>query len=362
MPFEYRPLRYFLFCLLPMAAISGWFVLHSWRGELILKSSFTGLVCLPFVILYLMWQYLQRFSPRPADILVTTVITVLLASAAAFFVYFLLRDRIIRLPRVVSVPVILGLLIWYALSNAYDVKATLYGPGRHLARFNRELPTLVGADAIISGAYGPALTIDNSLPGVYNYFGASRTTGAFFEAYPVTHVLATSIGLRQLQQHTPRLESAELTAQFYIRDITIRLYRVAGDDTPNYAWSPYERAWEHLRRNQPDSAMMIAESQNWLNGQCENCVSLGVKALFNAGQTDRAAQVAKGFANRFPDDYSIQLTAAGLFGEMYTINGDPEALRLTDTYLKRAKSLNPHVSLMVSDLARSAPNSGGAQW
>jgi len=341
-PFLYRPVRYSLFLILPSSALVGYFVKQALDGPLRLELNrkwFSAGACL-ILFWHLYTQTWMFFSPvfekfkSGSDFLPYSALIAFVTVAALYL--WLRRPR--RLSPRISLPfvgaIILAALFW---QGQYFVSG-LTSSGHYLQRYNKYLTEFIDENAVVSGPYAPALTIDNDIRGVIYSFGLTNIEKDFFERFPVTHIVADVSNMKKAREDFPVLKSATLLARMPIRNATIDLYRVANSDSP---LTIFEKAVFFLSRGQGDSAILafeqfLAKNPENLYGQLYRSVS-----LFATGQIEESIADFERIAKSHPDDYMVHSFCGGYFIAKYEDTGVPRYKEIAERHKKIVKSLTP---------------------
>ncbi|MCH9031113.1 MAG: hypothetical protein IIB00_02495 [candidate division Zixibacteria bacterium] len=341
-PFLYRPIRYTLFLILPSSALVGYFVKQALDGplrfELNRKWFSLGACFILFWHLYTqVWMIFSpvfekfksgsEFLPKSALIAFVTV--------GALYIWLRRPRRISsRISLTFIGAIILPALFWQGQYFASGLTSS----GHYLQRYNKYLTEFIAKDAVISGPYAPALTIDNDLRGVIYSFGLTNIEKNFFERFPVTHIVADVSNMKRARADFPQLKSAKLLARMPVRNATIDLYRVANTGT---ALTIFEEAVILLSRGQGDSAVLafdqfLAENPENLYGQLYRSAS-----LFATGRIEESIASFERIAKSNSDDYMVHSFCGGYFSAKYQDTGISRYKEIADRHLKIVKDMSP---------------------
>lgn len=344
-PFFYRPSRYALFLMLPAAALIGFvgrYVMDR-DANLSLRSR---LVSLPLIFLACWYTIIQfRMVVEPVGRKFHTGIEFLpiaaIAAAAVTLILFLLfqRFRRIRVGRwsayvmgvlLLAMTAIQGLLIW----------KTLVGPGHNLEEYNREISRVVNPNAVLTGPYMPALTIDNHLRGVIYVFGTSMPDSGMFSRMGVTHVLANSANWRSAVKEFPQLSSSWLIANFLISDQVVGLYRLPGATVP---MTDFEHGAIDMLNSQFDSALtaftrFCALHPNTILGETRLAFAMTAN-----GRYEEADTCLENIAAKFPRSYMTHVSCQAVYQKMFEVSNDSLYLQRAQHHQEIAAQLNPTI-------------------
>lgn len=351
-PQPYRPLRYALFLMLPMSVLAGYFVSQlsakQFRIGIIKRKAelvFIFLVSCLFVAEIVAWS--GGITDKTDTVARFLILIGIAGSAITAIVYFLMQKRLFRKGRVWRIGLIVVLALFYVGQNSRFIHKSLTRPGKHLAKFNEEIGQILGKHAIISGTYGAAVTIDNTVGGVFDYFGPFDGPDDFFERYPVTHLALENANWKRVIRQYPIENKATKLATALVRATSIDIYRLNDATTPP---TDYERSVMYYLKGDYDSASVTIE--RFLKKHPNNRSAIYVKAniLTSTDRFSLAMQFTREVAERFATDYSVQLFASKLYGYVYYRQKSPQVRQKAIEYLARAKELNQHVKLTIEDV------------
>jgi len=218
-------------------------------------------------------------------------------------------------------------------------------PGEQLRRYNHDLAQVLSPRAVVTGPYGPALTIDNEIRGVIYQFGLTNKETELFERFPISFVMAEASNWQIARKDFPLLEQAVPIVSLMIRDREVGVFRVPRSSAPP---TDYEKGQLALMKLQFDSALFYA--QRFVNTYPDNLIGQTglVRALASASREREGISLAQSLATQYPEDYFIQAFCEGFFRRVFNATHDPTFRQLADRYGAQAKSLNPHVQLWES--------------
>ncbi len=255
-PFNYRPLRYIVYLFLPMSAIGG-FALNLISEKKLTLSLGNIIISLPIIFLgtwYFLSQILAFFYPN--SIKITTIqqlapytgITAIIVTAIAYIVFKNRHRTISRIPiMLITIPLLLSITV----HQGFLIYRGLSLPGKYLKSYNREITQLISDEAIITGPYAPAFSIDNNLKGIIYTFGLANMDKDFFDKHPVTHILTDMLNWEIALEKYPSLKSAIILDQLRLCQSIVSLYMVPDNAVPK---TDFERAAIKTREGDIDSA------------------------------------------------------------------------------------------------------------
>ncbi len=319
---NYRPLRYHLYLIPPMCALSGLF-LDSFLSSSGSRNNFRpGVLFWFFFVLsvtffanYVIITGYSLITGKEIQLITSLGISlfITLLSALSFY-YGYIRARAGRNKpatdggrqgglKWVVVLVLLLLSIWV---NLDQFMAWASSPKYSLNRMSIDLGKLLNQDAVLSGPYGPALAWDNKLKNIIHMFGVTKPDPQLFLTYPITHLAMERGGNREraFQDYPEVMKKSQIVATYWIRNIPVDIFRIA-ENTNNPVAQKYQLSDFEKGR------MFLTE-----------------------GKTDSARIMLEGFVAKQPENFSGYQDLA----EIYYQSGD---LNKTETALKKAIRFHP---------------------
>ena len=278
---NYRPLRYHLYLIPPMCALSGLF-LDSFLNSSGLKNNFRpGVLFWFFFVLsvtffanYVINTAYSLITGKEIQLMLSLGISLFITLLSALSLYYgYIRSRAGRHKpatdagrqtglKWVVVLVLLLISIWV---NLDQFMAWVSSPKYSLNRMSIDLGKLLNKDAVLSGPYGPALVWDNKLKNIIHMFDVTKPDPQLFLTYPITH-LALERGRnreRAFQDYPEVMKKAQIVATYWIRNIPVDIFRIAENTgnpvTQKYQLSDYEKGRKLLTEGKTDSARIIFE-------------------------------------------------------------------------------------------------------
>jgi tetratricopeptide (TPR) repeat protein len=213
-----------------------------------------------------------------------------------------------------------------------------------IAGANDDLEVILGSGAVVSGPYGPALTIDTDLHSFIHLFQVAEVDPNLFRDNPITHLAMDISNFREAVKNYPQLEQIAPVARYYIRDIEVGLYRVSrlfqNPEANSYSESAVERSLDFIKRQQPDSALTILEPLYAAHPESRT-VSLALADCYRlGGEMRQAYDVLMETSRRFPTDFDVQLQT-GRFLQLLAFEREDQSLyQLAETYFQKAVEVN----------------------
>jgi 4-amino-4-deoxy-L-arabinose transferase-like glycosyltransferase len=341
MPFQYRPLRYGIFLFLPASAICAYVITAAAEKSLKLRPKWmpVSLILTCMSLWFVFTQIRIYFSPFgekfksgveviPIAFLAALVITVIM--------YFgLRRERKTFINKAAAAFFIL-LLAAYVLHQGTYLYRGLAHPGDYLSRTSREISTLLGEEAVITGPYGATLTVDNETRNVIYMFGLADVERHLFNRYPITHIATDNTNWRLALKDFPFLKSAVRIVGMQVRDIIIDIYRIRGAAG---APTDFERGSLFLSLGKADSAYQ------YFNIYCEKSPAsffgkthLAYAALVK-GSTEESLEIVDELIKDYPEDYLLHGFCKAYYRKLYDLTGEEKYRRLSEHHELEVKRL-----------------------
>jgi 4-amino-4-deoxy-L-arabinose transferase-like glycosyltransferase len=279
MSLNYRPLRYQLYLIPPMCALSGLWLDSFLRTPILKRNLRPGILFWIFFLLSV--TFFSNYVLISAYALITgrglllthslgISLGITLISALCFYLRFVktpaktklksdflqpgVRWAIVLLVFLLSVGVNLGRFVSWASCPKYSLNRASVDLGKILSR-----------DAVISGPYGPALAWDNRLKDVIHMFGVTKADPHLFLTYPITHLAMEKGGNqdRAVQDYPEVMKKAQKVTTYWIRNMPVDIYRIAectgNPQTQNYRLSDFERGKMLASEGKVDSAIIFLD-------------------------------------------------------------------------------------------------------
>lgn len=350
MPLNYSPIRYTLL-VIPAVIVFGFTMFDSTSRGLLRPPEQRGRWSL-LLLIGLLWLGLFHlaanvfyFNTFPRPVRGLTWGTLVGAALLGYGAWRLLNRQTGQTGRrawMVAVFAILGLVV---TTNAFRIHRLHISEDNYtIAEANLDLASILGPGAVVSGPYGPALTVDTEERSFIHLFQVAEVDPELFDNNPITHLAMDVSNFEEAKKNYPELAGLEPVTEYFIRDVDVRLFRVAGlygNATANtYEPSVYERAMAHYQAGHFDSALALAEPLHARRPECKSAGMLLADALIQTKQADAAQQVMLGLARRFPTDFHIQLQTGRFLQMLGFQSGDRAMVNLAQTYYERAVALN----------------------
>ncbi|UCD16826.1 MAG: hypothetical protein JSV44_10255 [Candidatus Zixiibacteriota bacterium] len=343
MPFNYRPLRYAIFLFLPVTAVAGYGIETALEKNVCFQLRRKA-ISLPLILLmswYIITLIITKFLPSVQRAIAgKNALYIILAAALLVTgaVYLWLRKRRRRISRSLLLLFIIPLLVGAIIKQAILIYEGLALPGTYLKDYNREISELVDDEAVLTGPYMPAFTIDNRLRGVIYVFGLSNVERDLFNRFPITHIVADPSNRDLAVRDYPVLDSVLDLRQMRIRDGSIGLMRLAHATVP---LTDFEKAFMSFTSGRFDSA--LAYSEHFAKRYPDNLSGLFglVVAYYTVGQKDMFMKTLQSLPERFPDNFRVHKFCKDFYELAYRATKEARFQKLIDYHTRRAKEINP---------------------
>ncbi|MCP4703801.1 MAG: hypothetical protein GY865_04250, partial [candidate division Zixibacteria bacterium] len=347
MPFYYRPIRYALFLFIPGAAICGFalnYVIFN-KIKLSLHNRYISLPLLFFFLWYISTQVFIFFAPFGQKSIVgvkampMTALFALAVVAILFFAFFKKRSYITgKWPAIIFGFIILAI----CLNQGQYFYKGLTESGQLLKQYNNEFAQMIDKDAVLTGPYAPALSIENDLKSVIYVFGLANIEKNLFERFPITHIVSDRHNWQRAIKDFPFLKSSLLVVQTVIRNQVISLYRIPTAKVPG---TYFETAQNYFRRDIFDSALV--HFQKFSKQHPENLLGQIhlVLALSANGEIEKSRQIMNQLLAEHPDNYMLHGFCVGYYKRLSAVTGDNSYLQLSEYHGNIAQKRVPGIAI-----------------
>lgn len=279
MSLNYRPLRYHLYLIPPMCALSGLWLDSFLRSPILKKNFRPGILFWIFFVLsvtffsnYVLITGYVLIAGKELLLIYSLGISLGITLICAFFFYlrfvkspakFKPKSELLQPGVRWAIALLLFLLaVWANLGQFISWTSS---PKYSLNRASVDLGKLLNRDAVLSGPYGPALAWDNRLKDVIHMFGVTKVDTQLFLTYPITHLALEKGGNleRAVQDYPEVMKKAQKVTTYWIRNIPVEIYRIAeytgNPQTQDYQLSDFEMGKMLASEGKVDSALVFLE-------------------------------------------------------------------------------------------------------
>jgi len=355
---NYRPLRYHLILIYPACTAAAVLILHlcgKWKAN---AESKLPIVVLPIVSLIAMPE-IYRLSGSLYQLFDNTIsyddakymvfsFTAILIPATVGMILLYRKGKLSFIRRYFAyAAVIVVLFTLYEGISPYARWITR--PTRAGQDIANELVQILSKDAVVSGPYGPALTMGTELASVIHMFGVPQPDPDLFTRFPITHLLVDRANeLRAEKDYPDIMSEASILAVFEYGETKIKLYRVAeftnNELTEGYRLSEFEQARTALANNDTTAAELILRRFVTAHPNCYTASILLADVLQERDNHKDAEGFIQAAIAASPTSYSLHEHGAEFYGDWFKQNGDDHlrdsALVLYDRAIDLAPSLD----------------------
>jgi hypothetical protein len=196
------------------------------------------------------------------------------------------------------------------------------------------LSEVLAPDAVVTGSYAPALTIDNKLNGVFNYLGTVRPDPAFFDHFRSTHIITNTADWREIRNDYPETRVLSSIIQPTVWSYNVQIVPLADS---SYHPTLFEQAIRLGNSRQYDSALFLLDVFDRTNPH--NRLSAVTRTNVQFSRGDRSDLIAPGVDRmlaEFSDDFFVTAYAAKAYDRLNLPRQSRECLA-------RCNRLNPHL-------------------
>lgn len=362
-PFNYRPVRYQIVLLFPLAAAAGW-LLQRWIARDTKppppqdqRVSWWAVPILAVVISSGLVHVLSGFFPevlrgRLGGVNLPFTVMLIGALAGAGWVF---RARAVarrsagRAGWRAGVEIVILLLLLFPLINQGRRFVAWWSRASYtVVSANRDLASLVGPGAVVTGPLAAALTQEAGSPVSLTHHFSLSTPTDFFSRFPITHVVVEAKPDQPFFTKFPEIAaSAQHVTTYRIRNLTFNIWRIA-----HAVGNPKARAYQltSLERHIRDAIDLPEDSLgSLLSYPVADSADSYTGWMFRADVHVRwdslnAAISASGRAlEHYPDDLVLLVRTGDLTWQKYRTSGGGERQDREDAIAlwRRALRLSP---------------------
>ncbi|MCK5124933.1 MAG: hypothetical protein KAR42_01650 [candidate division Zixibacteria bacterium] len=318
MPWNYQPLRYQISMIFPLSGLAAFAISYfinrkkfDFSNRSIIFNSL--LFVFLFVLLFQLADsvsnymghkfYFKNYSPYVLGVVAPAVIILYLFSWKR-------KNLLFELPAFVRYCMVGSLVLVslvYNVRNYTDWAKTPLFTGEQASI---DLGKILTPAAVISGPFGPAMALDNSLGCVIHIFGTSRPDTLLFKKYPITHLALERSNETAAREIYPEIMNrAKKVCQYYINCRKITVFRIAyatgNPEAARYFPSSFEKSVMFYEQSNVDSGDFYIE--RFLRIYPDNMVANKQVAYksYMLNDYDEAIKYAKLSIESSPTDFSL---------------------------------------------------------
>ncbi len=352
MPLNYSPLRYALLVIPPMIL----FCFSMFDSSLRLKkpSPVKFGTIETIIMFFAFWVVLFHgianvffLSTLPRPIRGLTWATMPASIALTFYIRYLLMRHHAKISNRKLTIVLIGLLCFSALFNGYQIRRMhVKEHNFNIVEANNDLEAILSPEALVSGPYGPALTVNTSLKSFIHLFGVAHVDSTLFDRYPITHLAVDVSNWTEAVKNYPALADLSPVATYWIRNLDVRLYNISdvfnNQQAHSYRETSFEKAITYYQKQQIDSAFNLANRFYQSHPQSKSAGLLLADLLWKKGKYQEVYTLLTSLANRFPTDFNVQLQCGRIIQILAGLRNDYGLHSLAQSYYERAVHVNPY--------------------
>ncbi|MCK4632837.1 MAG: hypothetical protein KAT79_06165, partial [candidate division Zixibacteria bacterium] len=214
----------------------------------------------------------------------------------------------------------------------------------NIAEANADIAQIIGDDAVVSGSYGPAITVGTNLRSFIHMFGVTQLDSTLFDRQPVTHLALDDDNLDEALRSYSELADLPAIATYYVRDYRVRLFNIsqvfANHQAHTYQPSIYEQALTCYNNEQFDSAFVLANRFQSMYPDSKSGGLLMCDLLSRRELVDDAYRLFVRLADLYPTDFYIQMQCGRFIQMMALTSGNNDLASLARNYYDRGMRVN----------------------
>ncbi|UCG60417.1 MAG: hypothetical protein JSV52_08760 [Candidatus Zixiibacteriota bacterium] len=371
MPLNYSPVRYALF-LIPISIVFGFGLSDYMLSAKKRRPEKTGLA--RFILLALIvWQVLFQligvmFFVNETDSRIHLWFSLPAALAITYFIrYLIMRYRFAPGRKFLIGGIVTILFVSVNVNIQHLVMRVTASHNISIKEANADLKDILGENAVVSGPYGPVLTVDNKLKSFIHLFGVATVDTTLFQRYPITHLAVDSSNWLEAVKNYPALANMQPVTAYWVRDFGVKITDISRQfgnrEAANYQPTAYERAANYYSAGFIDSAFgalreFLSEKPYNRSGNLLLADIYMIKRRFN-----EASNVLTSLAARHPEDYYTNLVCGRSLQIIGMVLKDNMKIALARRYYEKAVKNNPfkaHHAKNVYDWTFKQYNPGAA--
>ena len=360
MPLNYSPIRYTV-VLLPVVIVACFGLIDQLHGigpTVTLRLTRWRMIIVGLATWMLAFHFVGNafyFNVMPVPVRGLTWGSLPIAAGLTLLIWKLAAGGRLRLRKQTLTIALLGLLVCSGLINSLRIKETQFKEHNfNILEANRDISQILGPGAVVSGPYGPVLTVDTDLKSFIHLFGVANIDPTLFDRYPVTHLAVDASNWVLAVAAYPRLANLQPVTSYWIRDYEVNLYNISklfGNARANdYQETDYERALLSFNEEQPDSALALAQHFYKRHPDSKSGGILLIDLLSNNQRFADVQNILTSLANRYPTDFFLQVQCGRFLQLMAHHRKNDGLLVQARRYYERAVKVNPFKADYASNL------------
>ncbi len=371
MPFNYRPVRYQIVLLIPLAIAAGWLVSTALvdgytRARKDRPRSVSWWAIVPLAVIFATTLQvmvmphvlnMNRADALSRGITLACLFGIVLAAIVVVIKRKETDGSLVSAPTRSALSwIVVALLVVFLVNQGRHFARWWSNPQYSIEYANRDLKRILTNDAVLTGGYGTPLAQSDSMKTFPAMFGVSEVDRDFFETFPVTHVAEVDDQNQPFNKNYPSIAGgAPRVTTYTIRNLPVKIVRVAelggNPQAERYSLSAYERMRQQAADLSLDSVLTflpewIADSGNHFSGWRW----LG-DAYSRANRLEEALDAYEHAVAFFPDDFFLWAQIGDISWEYYRTGGATEYGDRAIEAWSRALELNPRNPQLLARLS-----------
>ncbi|MEE8577534.1 MAG: hypothetical protein V3T31_09795, partial [candidate division Zixibacteria bacterium] len=354
MIWNYRPLRYELILIYPFCAAAAIALTAAWHwaAQSNARSRISKVSWWHLLIIY------------PVAIIITYNITAMVVVRLGFDTFYdNLRFPVLAISALITVALywliptvsamrpkskrlLMRSLVISAVVVSVAQGAILFGSWAVRASYSssdvgRELSMMLSPEAILSGPFGPVLSLESGLKSVIHMFGVTDADSTLFDRFPITHLLIDQHNETRVKEDYPEMmDKALQLATFRVAGRKVRLFLVAGltgnREAGAYPLAVFERAMVAVKRDNTPMARRLAEQYNsfYPNSMSGHLFIAQLDVM--AGNWEGAENHFKKAVEFSPTSHVLNAALGEMYKKRYVESGDPADRTKGISWLEKA--------------------------
>ena len=214
----------------------------------------------------------------------------------------------------------------------------------NIVEANADLAAILNDDAVVSGSYGPTLTVDTKLASFIHLFQVADVDETLFDRNPITHLAVDISNIKEAIKNYPELADVKPVTKYWVRDVEVGLFRVAGyfdnEQARQYQPSRFEQAVSFYIDGTIDSAIVAATDVYSAHPESKSAGLLLSELYLRTQQFQNVHSLLVTLANRFPTDFNVQLQCGRFLQILSYRQQDQSLFSQSRIYYERAVKVN----------------------
>ncbi len=350
MPLNYSPLRYAI-TLIPAILIFGLTVFDNMTKSTIQrleKPKKWQFVTLSLVFWFVLFHsigniFFLQTMPRPITLLTWSTLPV--AIGIAWFASKLLIKQTNKTAHRSWMVALVAVLVVPAISNPIWLNEHHHAEQNYnIAEANADLSAILNEGAVVSGPYGPILTIDTKIASFIHLFQVAQVDKTLFDRNPITHIAVDISNIKEAVKNYPKLGEIKPVTKYWIRDVEVGIFRVAGFfnnlQANQYKPSRFEQAITFYNNGEIDSALVATTDVYSTHPESKSAGLLLSELYLRKKEYQNVHSLLVTLANRFPTDFNIQLQCGRFLQILSYKQKNQTLLAHAQTYYANAVKVN----------------------